>query len=347
MRRISISSRSRRFFQGWRTSRKSSRLRAACVPPARARCSSSTNSSFQPGAARRIPAGDGGRHHHAGGRHDRKPVLRTQRRASVARACAISARWMRRPFRTSCSGPRRSPAKRCPWTRRRAPRWCAWPMAMAARCSPWPRRSGVREARRDLRRRAAAGDHPAPRSDLRQGPGGALQPDLGPAQDDPRFRSGRGFVLPGAHARCGRGQAFHRRATGSSSGRRYRARGSAGAVIANAAKDAFDFLGSPEGELALAQATVYLATAPKSNAVYTAYKAATRTAKEHGSLMPPKTILNEQDTKTVEACKEGSPRSGRNGDPSHAPSVGRPSSCRFPAAPRKSASQEISNRSGV
>ena len=63
-------------------------------------------------------------------------------------------------------------------------------------------------------------------------------------------------------------------------------------VICNAAKDAFDFLGSPEGELALAQAAVYLATAPKSNAVYTAYKAATQVAKEHGSLMPPKTILN-------------------------------------------------------
>lgn len=63
-------------------------------------------------------------------------------------------------------------------------------------------------------------------------------------------------------------------------------------VIANAAKDAFDFLGSPEGELALAQAAVYLATAPKSNALYTAYKAATVAAKEHGSLMPPKTILN-------------------------------------------------------
>jgi putative ATPase len=63
-------------------------------------------------------------------------------------------------------------------------------------------------------------------------------------------------------------------------------------AVANAAKDAFDFLGSPEGELALAQAAVYLATAPKSNALYTAYKAATRVAKEHGSLMPPKTILN-------------------------------------------------------
>ncbi|TVR08081.1 MAG: replication-associated recombination protein A [Salinarimonadaceae bacterium] len=63
-------------------------------------------------------------------------------------------------------------------------------------------------------------------------------------------------------------------------------------VVANAAKDAFDFLGSPEGELALAQATVYLATAPKSNAVYGAWKAAMRDAKEHGSLTPPKPILN-------------------------------------------------------
>ncbi|MER2251230.1 replication-associated recombination protein A [Methylorubrum podarium] len=63
-------------------------------------------------------------------------------------------------------------------------------------------------------------------------------------------------------------------------------------VVANAAKDAFDFLGSPEGELALAQVTVYLACAPKSNAVYTAYKTATRVAKAAGSLAPPRTILN-------------------------------------------------------
>ena len=63
-------------------------------------------------------------------------------------------------------------------------------------------------------------------------------------------------------------------------------------VIANAAKDTYDFLGSPEGELALAQACVYLATAPKSNAVYSAFKAAMRAAKEHGSLLPPKHILN-------------------------------------------------------
>ncbi|MBZ9938281.1 replication-associated recombination protein A [Mesorhizobium sp. BR1-1-16] len=63
-------------------------------------------------------------------------------------------------------------------------------------------------------------------------------------------------------------------------------------VVANAAKDAYDYLGSPEGELAFAEAAVYLATAPKSNAVYTAFKAATAAAKQGGSLLPPKTILN-------------------------------------------------------
>ncbi|MFT4251439.1 MAG: replication-associated recombination protein A [Caulobacter sp.] len=63
-------------------------------------------------------------------------------------------------------------------------------------------------------------------------------------------------------------------------------------LLTTAAKDAYDFLGSPEGELALAQAVVHMASAPKSNAVYTAYKAARRAAKETGSLMPPSHILN-------------------------------------------------------
>ena len=63
-------------------------------------------------------------------------------------------------------------------------------------------------------------------------------------------------------------------------------------VICNAAKETYDFLGSPEGELAIAQAVIYVATAPKSNAAYKAYGAAMRTAKEAGSLLPPKHILN-------------------------------------------------------
>jgi putative ATPase len=59
-----------------------------------------------------------------------------------------------------------------------------------------------------------------------------------------------------------------------------------------AAKDMYDFLGSPEGEIGIVQACLYLATAPKSNAVYVAQKSASRTAKETGSLMPPMHILN-------------------------------------------------------
>ncbi len=59
-----------------------------------------------------------------------------------------------------------------------------------------------------------------------------------------------------------------------------------------AAKDTYDFLGSPEGELAIAQAVVYLATAPKSNAAYIAFGRSQRAAKTTGSLMPPAHILN-------------------------------------------------------
>jgi putative ATPase len=59
-----------------------------------------------------------------------------------------------------------------------------------------------------------------------------------------------------------------------------------------AAKDAYDFLGSPEGELAIVQACLYLATAPKSNAAYAAQKAAWASARDTGSLMPPQNILN-------------------------------------------------------
>ena len=63
-------------------------------------------------------------------------------------------------------------------------------------------------------------------------------------------------------------------------------------VQALAAKEAYDFLGSPEGELAIVQACLYCATAPKSNAAYKAQKAAWRSAKSTGSLMPPPSILN-------------------------------------------------------
>ncbi|WP_397394150.1 replication-associated recombination protein A [Phenylobacterium sp.] len=63
-------------------------------------------------------------------------------------------------------------------------------------------------------------------------------------------------------------------------------------VLANAAREAFEHLGSPEGELALAQLTVHLACAPKSNAIYTAFSRARKAARETGSLPPPAHILN-------------------------------------------------------
>jgi len=63
-------------------------------------------------------------------------------------------------------------------------------------------------------------------------------------------------------------------------------------LMCHAARDTYEVLGSPEGELALAQAVVHMASAPKSNSVYTAFKAATRLAKETGHLDPPAVILN-------------------------------------------------------
>ena len=62
--------------------------------------------------------------------------------------------------------------------------------------------------------------------------------------------------------------------------------------LAVAAWESYERLGSPEGELALAQLVLHLATAPKSNAVYTAFKSAMAAAKQTGSLMPPAHILN-------------------------------------------------------
>ena len=63
-------------------------------------------------------------------------------------------------------------------------------------------------------------------------------------------------------------------------------------VHATAAKDAYEFLGAPEGELALANAVLYVAAAPKSNAAYRAWGAAQALARDNGSPMPPKVILN-------------------------------------------------------
>jgi len=75
-------------------------------------------------------------------------------------------------------------------------------------------------------------------------------------------------------------------------------------TVALAAKDAYHFLGSPEGELALAEATVYLATAPKSNRVYEAFGRATDAAAEHPSAAVPLHIRNAP-TKLMEELGYG------------------------------------------
>ncbi len=62
--------------------------------------------------------------------------------------------------------------------------------------------------------------------------------------------------------------------------------------MAIAVKDVYEFLGSPEGDLAIAQLVIYLGTAPKSNAAYMAFKSSMKSAKKTGSLSPPKHILN-------------------------------------------------------
>ena len=113
------------------------------------------------------------------------------------------------------------------------------------------------------------------------------------AQIGARLRPGCGALLSLPHARCRRGPALHRAPRGAHGGRGYRARRSAGAGrSATPRRMPTTFSARPEGELAIAQAVIYVATAPKSNAAYMAYGAAMRTAKEAGSLLPPKHILN-------------------------------------------------------
>ena len=139
------------------------------------------------------------------------------------------------------------------------------------------RGSLARRARRarSSTRRKLAGDRAAPRADLRQGAGRPLQPDLGAAQVGARLRSRcRALLSRAACSTPARTRSISRAGwcawRSRTSGLPIRRRSS----ICNAAKDAYDFLGSPEGELAIAQAVIYVATAPKSNAAYMAFGAA-------------------------------------------------------------------------
>ena len=210
-------------------------------------------------------------------------------RARVLVFKSLDARRSRNCWRAR----RRSKTGRCRSTTTPAPRSSAWPTATAARRSRWPRKSGAPLAPDEIfdaaklqeivQRRAPIYDksqdsHYNLISALHKSVRGS-DPDAAlyylarmlDAGEDPLYIARRVVRMAVEDIGLADPQAL---------------------VICNAAKDAYDFLGSPEGELAIAQAVIYVATAPKSNAAYTAFGAAMRAAKEGGSLVPPKHILN-------------------------------------------------------
>ena len=128
---------------------------------------------------------------------------------------------------------------------------------------------------------------------LRQEPRGALQHHLRAAQIHPRLRSRRGALLAGAHAGGRRAAALHRPPPGARGGRGYRPGRSASGASGAGGQGCVRFPGlARKANWRWRRCVLYLASAPKSNAVYAALGAAKRAAEEHGSLMPPAHILN-------------------------------------------------------
>ena len=133
----------------------------------------------------------------------------------------------------------------------------------------------------------------APPAGLRQEPGGALQPDQRAAQIGARLRPGcRALLAVPACSQGGEDPRYLARRLVRMAIEDIGLADPQALLLARAAAETYEQLGSPEGELALVQATIYLALAPKSNAAYLAYGAAQRSAREHGSLPPPLHIRN-------------------------------------------------------
>ena len=145
----------------------------------------------------------------------------------------------------------------------------------------WPDHRGDR--RRGVRRWLPA---------LRQEGRAVLRPDLRVAQIRARHRSGRGVVLAVPDARWRLRSALHRAPRAAHGLRRYRQRRPARAHARVAGCEAYERLGSPEGELAFAQAVVFMACAAKSNAVYVAFNAAMADAQRLGTLDVPMHLRN-------------------------------------------------------
>ena len=239
--------------------------------------------------------GDGGRHHHARRRHDRESVLRAQWRASVA-GPGSGAEPARRRRRSNCSSraPKRTKARALPLDAEARSALIAMadgdgryllnlvedifgavpkrgePLDAARLAELVQKRVPLYDKSQDGHYNLISALHKSVRG---SDPDATLYylARMLTAGENPLFIARRLVRMAIEDIGLADPDALHQ---------------------ALAAKDTYDFLGSPEGELALAQAAIYLATAPKSNAGYVAFKQATRRAKETGSLAPPKIILN-------------------------------------------------------
>ena len=227
---------------------------------------------LQQGAAGRLPAVRRARPVHLRRRDHREPVVRGQ----LARCCRARRSTCSRALHAEDLGDAAFDEPESQIDDRRA---SPPDRLRRRRCAPAAER-GRDPARMPGREKPIdgafverdAGEEPAP---LRQGRRAVLRPDLGAAQVGARLGSGRRALLDGAHARRRRRSALPRRGASCA----WRSRTSASPIRARCALaldacETYERLGSPEGELALAEAVLYLAVAAKSNAVYNAYNAA-------------------------------------------------------------------------
>ncbi len=240
---------------------------------------------LQQGPAGRAAAGRRGGAGDADRRDDGEPRVRGQRRAALAPARVCAAGAHAAGGGRACSrGPRERPGR----GRRRGAleflaarsegdaRTALNALELAAR----HRRRAGRAARHAGARRGRAA---ATRRALRQRRRPPLRLHLGLDQGDARLGSRRLALLPRGDARGRRGPALHRAADGDPRLRGHRQRRPCGALVATAAAAAVEHVGLPEARYALAQAAIYLALAPKSNAAGRALSAAQAHVREHGA----------------------------------------------------------------
>jgi putative ATPase len=207
----------------------------------------------------------------------------TFRRSTMRRLEALLARAEAHEGRASCRSTDDARAALIAHGRRRRPRRSRWPRSVAG--APPARKASASTARRWPR------DGAAPRAALRQGAGRPLQPDQRAAQIGARLGPRRRALLARRMLDAGEIPLYLARRLVRMAVEDIGLADPQALVQAHRREGRLRFLGSPEGELALAQATIYLAVAPKSNAALCRLQGEAR-GRGDGSLLPPKHILN-------------------------------------------------------